>query len=95
MDPKNLTIHIFNTRMELDDKLQPALVGALKIDLTRQRYERADGEIHMFRLVRNHDDVCDLMALRADTVVVHGMLCAPDLPRAIWHLRPKKVLFQP
>lgn len=95
MDPKNLTVHIFNNRRELDEKLRPVPVGDFKVNLVNQRHEHANGEVHMFRLVRNHDDVCYLMALRADTVVIHGLLCAECIPQAIWHLRPKKVLFQP
>lgn len=53
-----------------------------------------NGDAHLYRVLDDYDSLCDLLALRAEQVIVHGETCSEHLPKAVYYLRPKTVSFE-
>jgi hypothetical protein len=90
------TMHLFLSLQALHDKLtvKPAGEEVLKTSIVTQKQERANGDVHIFRVLKDRDTFDCLLCYRPDEVVVHGTHCCELLPLAIAQLRPKTVKFE-
>lgn len=87
-----MTVHLYNNRRLLFARLEAK--PAVNFSPLHMKSEDANGDVHLFRVLSDYDSVSDLLALRADEVIVHGETCSEHLPKAIYFLRPKKVSFE-
>lgn len=90
------TMHLFLSMNRLQERItaKPAGEEVLKTSLLHMKQERAPGDVHLFRVLKDKDSLDALLAYRADEVVIHGTHCSELLPIAIFHLRPKTVRFE-
>lgn len=89
------TVHFFKTRAALMERLRVRPTGDFTVNLMLSKHEHANGEVHLFKVLTDINSVHDICAIRADEVIVHGLLCSEHLPEAVFHLRPKTVKFEP